>query len=123
MSTTVIQQGYIAVLTNPIMEEEEREEISERLYDDSTVLQINYEGTLLCSDINRSKPYGEREFSGDLFIVGNQSNTGREEFIQQAKEAGLFIDESTIQPYTCVYYNGSDSPLSLLGKSEFLEGK
>lgn len=121
MSTTVIQQGHVAVLLNPITDKDAREELSEKLYDDKTILEINYEGTLLFSDVNRAKSYSEREFCGDLFVVGKLDEAGRNEFLEQATIAGLHIDVSTIQPYTCIYYNGCDSPRDMMTKAEFLE--
>lgn len=120
MSTTVISQGYIAVLINPITDDEAREELSEKLYDDNSSLELNYEGTLLISDEYSLKSYSEREFYSDLFIVGGLSASGKERFIELANKAGLLIDINTIQPYTCVWYNGGDSPHSMMTKEEFL---
>lgn len=122
MSSTVISQGYIAVLFNP-PGKEAFEEISERLCHLDSNLQINYEGTLLMSDDNCNKKYSEREFQGDLFIIGSLNDDSRNEFIEQANEAGFSIDANTIQPYTCIWYNGTDSPVFELTKENFLSGK
>lgn len=124
MSTTVISQGYIAVLTHP-PGKDTFEEISEKLYAAKSPLEINYEGTLLISDSYRNKKYREREFNGDLFIVGNLKNSEAEiaQLIQEAALHGVHIDPTTIQPYTCVWYNGSDSPVTMLTKEDFLAGR
>lgn len=119
MSTTVISQGYIAVLQNPISEED-REELSEILYDSKTGLGLNYEGTLLISDEYSLKSYSEREFHSDLFIMGGLGMFKMQEFIELSKQSGLNIDITTIQPYVCVWYNGSDSPVSMMTMKEFL---
>lgn len=119
MSTTVISQGFIAMLLTPV-EKDALEELSENLYDEKSSLKINYGGTLLISDNYRTKKYSEREFNGDLFIIGDQEAGDRAQFIQEATLRGLLINPDTIQPYTCVWYNGSDSPVSMLTLDEFL---
>lgn len=117
----MISTGHIAVLVSPITDDDVRQELSEKMYNGDSILDVNYEGTLLTSDINRHKPYSQREFNGDLFVVGALPEADKQEFIELAKAAGLDIDVATIQPYTCVWYNGADSPVSMLEKDEFLK--
>lgn len=121
MSTTVISQGFIGVLLRPIPHEE-REDLAKTLRDGDSILNVNDEGALLFSDVNQNKSSSQREFQGDLFIVGQHSENGREDFIEAALTAGLDIDPETVQPYTCVWYNGSDSPVDMLTKDDFLAG-
>ena len=120
MSATVISQGYIAILQNPIADEDQREELSENLYDSETGLELNYEGTLIILDEYALKSYSEREFYSDLFIVGGLNQDKARDFVQLASANGFEVLESTVQPYVCVWYNGSDSPVSMMTKEEFL---
>jgi hypothetical protein len=120
MSETVRQYGFVAVLLKPLSEEQ-REEISETLWDEKSDLGINYEGTLLYSDLNSHKSYREREDIYGLFL-GNK-DFDETPFVEEAIRRGLDIDGNTITSYNCIYYNGSDSPLDELTKDEFLSGE
>lgn len=122
MSTTVISKGFIAVLVNPIPADQ-MEDMLEKLYNvNDGFLKITYDGKLLYSDEYELKKYSEREFCGDLFIVGSiRAGAGRQAFIEKAAAMGFEVDTETDQPYTCIWYNGSDSPVSCLTKEEFLE--
>lgn len=117
MSSTMIATGHIAVLAKPLSEEE-RESMMESFYSKDSTLSTNSDGTLIYSDMNANKKYSEREFNGDLFIVG-KLNDQQQEFMELVKAAGLEIDANTIQPYTCVWYNGCEPPMADLTKEEF----
>lgn len=119
MSTTVISQGFIAVLSNRIIKDL-IEDVSEELHDYSKGLDINYDGTLLVFDSYATKSYSEREFNGDLFIIGELDDSKRDSFIAIASAAGFDVDPETVKPYTCVWYNSSDSPVNMLTKEGFL---
>lgn len=116
MSSTVRSYGFIAVLVSPLSEEQ-REVLSDQLYLAKSNLNVNYEGTLIYCDYNFNKSYAKRENVYGLFI-GNNGLT-EAEFIQEANGL-LGIDVDTVQPYNCIWYNGSDSDINLLTKSEFL---
>lgn len=122
MSTTVISRGFIGALLQPISEHDHIEELKERLYDEHSDLDVNGDGTLVFGDENRNKPYSEREFNGDLFIVGDIGFDGREAFLKQCEDRGLSVDPNTVKPYVCVWYNGADSPLWYMTKDDFLAG-
>ena len=119
MSTTVISQGFIAVLKKPI-KNKELEDLSESLYESSNGLHINYDGTLIYFDAYSLLPYSKREFYSDLFIVGAQKSEKEYEFISLLCSAGFEIEVETVKPYTCVWYNGADSPMSTMTKEEFV---
>jgi hypothetical protein len=116
VSDNVRSYGFIAVLTNPF---EDIEEISETLWRAKSLVQVNNEGTLAYIDFNLRKSYAERSDFYGLFI-GSEHMDPAELTIEAAKH-GLDIDESTIKPYTCVWYNGVDSDMAMLEKEEFLK--
>jgi hypothetical protein len=124
MSTTVISQGFIGVLVNPIPQDD-MEDVLEKLYNgEDGSLKCTYDGKLLYCDVNEKKQYYQREFAGDLFIVGEvRGGADRMDFIEKAKAAGYEVIQDTVQPYTCVWYNGSDSPMSTLSMEKFLAGE
>lgn len=102
MSDNVMSTGFFAILSNPIEDEEEREELGERLYDEGS-LHLNYEGTLVFSD-ERSDGYG-------INFAGNGNVRG---FIDEVETAGLEIVKGSVLAYSCYWYNGTDSDMSEL---------
>lgn len=120
MSSTVQSQGFIAVLTTPIPKDQ-MEDVLEKLYNgDDGFIKITFDGKLLYSDDFERLPYNKREFNGDLFVVGSLQHSDKKfDFIEAAAKAGLPIDATTIQPYTAIWYNGSDSPMSLYSLEKF----
>ncbi|QDH84201.1 hypothetical protein Axy13_014 [Achromobacter phage vB_AxyP_19-32_Axy13] len=122
MSTTVLSKGWVAPLLQTIDDGEQREEISERLHDEGKHLELNYEGSLIMVDTMRAKSYSERESAAyDLTIIGRgQQDMTRQEFIETCRSAGFDVVEDKVLPYTCVWYNGSDSPMSMLEMHEFM---
>lgn len=119
MSTTVQSRGFIAILAQPI-DKEQIEETLEKLYDEGNgYLQITYDGRLVYSDEFRRKSYDEREFNGDLFVIGKLDSADKVAFIAETSGAGLTVDVNSVQPYTAIWYNGVDSPMSLLNLEDF----
>jgi hypothetical protein len=116
VSENVRSYGFIAVMKEPI---EDISEISDKLWQEKSPVQVNYEGTLAYIDFNLKKSYSERSDFYGLFI-GNEQMDPAELTIEAAKH-GLDIDESTIKPYTCIWYNGTDSDMATLEKEEFLK--
>jgi hypothetical protein len=98
--------------------EERREEQNEELWKEKSDIRIGYSGELLYVDFNQNKPYHERE---DIYglTVGDRGHDDQS-FIDEAINRGLDIDGNTIKPYNCVWYNGSDNPVDMLTKAEFL---
>lgn len=120
MSSTVRSYGFIAILKNPISDEETREELSEQLYEQRLGIDLNLEGTLVYSDANAHQSSSIRE---DIYSlsVGNsaQDDAAKGKFIADLAQAKLEIDVDSIQPYNCIWYNGSDCPVTLMTKTEF----
>jgi hypothetical protein len=116
MSDNVRSYGFIAVLKKPF---DDIEEINEKLWREESQVQVNYEGTLAYIDFSLRKSCAERSDFYGLFIGNEQRDPA--ELTIEAAEHGLDIDESTIKPYTCIWYNGTDSDMSTLEKEEFLE--
>lgn len=116
MSDNVRSYGFIAILKEPVADVSE---LSDKLWTDKSPLLLNYEGTLVFVDFNLRKSYAEQTDFYGLFI-GNEEMDPAELTIESMKY-GLDIDEATIKPYTCVWYNGVDSPMDTLTKEEFLK--
>jgi hypothetical protein len=124
MSTTVLSHGFIAVLAFAI-HKDQRDDLEQQLYEAKTGLRLNADGTIIWYDTNAGKKYSECEFNGDLLIVGcdAKDQAARTSFMEAVLKVGLPVQEHTIQPYTCIWYNGCDCPLWDLTEEEFREGK
>lgn len=107
MSENVMSTGFMAQLEKPIgnHKTEEWDEISERLYNNESSLSINYEGTLIYSD------YGGEEY-GITFYDGSISSP--DEFINECAKEGFDVITDTIKSYSCLWYNGVDSDMSMM---------
>lgn len=119
MSSTVRQHGFIAALARPIQSTEAREELSEKLYDAHSKLGVNYEGTLVFFDANRQEDPEVREDIYGLFFGHDVSLRAQME--AELLKHNLLIEGRTMRPYNCIYYNGGDSPLSMLTKAQFFQ--
>lgn len=108
MSENVTSTGLFGKLITPIDRDDSFEAIEE-LYDTYN-LNINYEGTLVFSDEPQSEP-------GIFF--GSASNDAVSEFISDCQKAGFPVIPESVRPYTCTWYNGSDSDMSELTVDEF----
>lgn len=118
MSSTVRQHGFIAVLARPIPKDQ-REDLTEKLYDSKSNLNINYDGSLVYFDAFQHENIDVREDIYGLFFGHDVSH--REQMEAELLKHNLMIDGHTMRPYNCIYYNGADSPLDELTKEEFLQ--
>lgn len=110
MSDNVMSVGFMAPLITPLVKRsEELELLRERLWGGSD-LEINYEGTLVYSAENNDV-YG--------LHFGTQATVL--DFLKQLDEMGLSVDTSRIVFYTCLWYDGSYSDMSMLTLEEFTE--
>lgn len=116
MSDNVRSYGFIAVLNEPV----DHEEFFDKAWKGQWPLMVNYDGTLVYSDHNASKSYRERTNVYGLFL-GPTSAADTKEFEGHCVAHGLSVDMTTIKPYTCIWYNGTDSDMSSLTKEEFLK--
>lgn len=119
MSSTVRSYGFVALLDDPLTDEEV-EELSEEIYDNKSCLNINYEGTLVYIDFNQHEPYSVRE---DIYglTLGNTTAEGEQKFIKALEDNGLVITAGTIQPFDEIWYNGADSHISMITADDYLK--
>ncbi|BBM62081.1 TPA: hypothetical protein NV937_000818 [Escherichia coli] len=111
MSDYRVTSGLMARLIEAVPEDD-YEAISDRLFDADSKLHITYDGALIYStDIDMSSYEFEISF-------GNKLTT--EEFAQKCEREGLCIDISSVQPYTSLWYDGADSPMSTTSLQDFL---
>ena len=102
MSDYRVTSGLMARLIEAVPEDD-YEAISDRLFDADSKLHITYDGTLIYStDIDMSSYEFEISF-------GNKLTT-----------EGFCIDISSVQPYTSLWYDGADSPMSTTSLQDFL---
>lgn len=110
MSETRITVGLIAKLKAPITEED-WESTMDILYGEESALRISYDGKL-AHIVGNCVP--EYQFS---MQIGNICP--KDEFIAECSRFKLFIEEDTIKPYTCRWYDGVDCPIDMLTLEEF----
>lgn len=120
MSDDVRSQGFIAVLKYRFPSAR-RDELDRVLYKLGSTLGLNSEGTLIYSDANIHKSFDERSDIYELFIGESDATGAKAAFLKEIVDAQLEADLATIQPYSCVWNNGSDCPVVLLTKENFLE--
>lgn len=118
MSDYQLSYGIIAQLLHPITDRYELEEVINVLAEDSN-LQLNYEGTLIYSDHSNGDQIDHS--NGDEI---DQLIIASDKYIQSFH---LQIQQFSIQVipplefYSCVWYNGSDSPMSMITRRKFLQ--
>ncbi|MEX5639591.1 hypothetical protein [Escherichia coli] len=111
MSDYRVTSGLMARLIEAVPEDD-YEAISDRLFDADSKLHITYDGALIYStDIDMSSYEFEISF-------GNKLTT--EEFARKCEREGFCIDISSVQPYTSLWYDGADSPMSTTSLQDFL---
>lgn len=110
MSGYVVNTGFMAEIQNPVPENE-WSKYNDKFYDDDADININYEGTIIYSTDT------EEDVSDYGLKFGNYNNV--QQFVENAKKYGLIIKEDTIRTYSCIWYNGADSDMSLLTLKEF----
>lgn len=115
MSETVRSFGLMAVLSKPVSEDD-YEEQSEALYDKDQQLNLNYEGTLIYSDLKTRNT----DIYGITFGGSKVDDSDFMAFIEKCRAAGYEVDIGTIRSYSCIWYNGADSDMSMLSKDKFL---
>lgn len=119
MSATVRSYGFVALLDDPLTDEE-REELSEELYANKSCLNINYEGTLVYIDFNQHEHYSVRKNIYGL-TLGNTTAEGEDQFLKALGDNGIAVTAGTIQPYDEIYYNGGDSDIDLITTDDYLK--
>lgn len=120
MSSTVRSYGFIAVLKNPVPKKD-YEDLTEKMYDEKSTLDVTYDKNLAYLDYNTHRPYHEREDIYGLHIQGAEKRNDPQDLVREVAKYGLEIDESTIRAYDCIWYNGSDNPVDQLTKAKYLK--
>lgn len=112
MSDYYVNIGYMAVLADAVPEDD-WEKKHDDLYNSGSKLELTYDGSIIFStDVNKVL------YEFDI-CIGNPCSI--EDFIERCKNNGYVIDIPTIQPYTSVWYNGADSPMSDVTLQSFLK--
>lgn len=113
MSTTMITCGYMAVLETPIPEADWEAAVASLEVRDNK-LGLNYDGTIIYS---RETSVESCDFAG-LHLPNEQ---GKHDFMIATAKANYSVVFKTVNPFFCQWYNGSDSPMSTITKTEFLK--
>lgn len=122
MSDTVLSKGFLAAIVKPQdWNTDKWNDLYDRLYNHHEGLSVNQNGIVEC-DFNRVKNQDERT---DIFClhVGNGNKVAGEtveDFLQLLKDVGVEVKPETIKPYTCIWYNGADSPTWDITEEELL---
>ncbi|QIG72656.1 hypothetical protein EVB97_098 [Rhizobium phage RHph_Y65] len=111
MSENVFDYGFMVPLKEK-MSDDDRYDLSERLWDENTGYHINNEGTILYSAI-RGCEYGIR--------FTKTSETNPSTFISSIPDYVPEIDETMIRGYSCYWYNGTDSDMSCMTLERYKE--
>jgi hypothetical protein len=110
MSDNVASAGIMAPL-NRKLTDEEREEWQELLWDQGSDVHINYDGTLAYTD------EGGNEYG---ISFGNMASHSMESF-KDLEQFGVGVVTEKARPYTCYWYNGSDSDMDMMTLEKFLK--
>lgn len=112
MSCYVVNTGFMAEIENPISRNE-WSKYNDKFYEDDIGINLNYEGTIVYST-------DTEENLGDYGLkIANTNINSIKKFVENAKKYGLIIKEDTIRTYSCIWYNGADSDMSLLTLEEY----
>jgi hypothetical protein len=111
MSKDIMSFGVMALLASPLTTKTEREIVMNLLDNDGSILKINYEGTIVYSDHYdaRDDNYGIKILNEDLV----------RRFHDELQKYKLNIIFHYSRPYHCLWYNGSDSDMSILKREQF----
>lgn len=121
MSSTVKSYGFMAVInSDKFLDEEVREEFQENSYNEKSDLSITYDGTIIYSDVNSHADYSTREYFYGFEVGTNMNETNLKKFLSECEKYGIEIDHTTIAPYSCIWYNGSDCPVDEYTKEELI---
>lgn len=119
MSSTVISKGFVAIIKQFGDGETiiDLDDLTEKLYDDGSLLRLNYEGTIVYSDV---VPYPlKEEFYG--LNIGSTNNGSVQDFVEECYKHEIYIDENSVEAYSEIWYNGSDSEIGSLTAKKYLE--
>ena len=112
MSSDVMSRGLMAPILNPV-DQDERDDLTERMWEDGSPLHISYDGTLAWIEISESDGYG--------LSFGVENECSPEELGLAGIVYDLHIALDQARPFSCLWYDGADSDMSMLSVKEFLK--
>lgn len=112
MSCDVMSRGLMAPLLTPVSRED-YDDLMEQLWDDGSPLRINYEGTLAWIEVTSEDGYGLS------FGVDNECSPEELGLAGLVYDLRIALDQA--RPFSCLWYNGSDSDMSMLSVEDFLK--
>lgn len=115
MSEIIRSFGLMAVLSKPVSKADYKDQ-SNTLYTKDQQLQLNYEGTLIYSDLKTRNT----DIYGITFGGSKVDDSDFMAFIEKCRTAGYEVDIGTIRSYSCIWYIWADSHMSMLTKDKFL---
>jgi hypothetical protein len=104
----------MAPIISPSLDQEALDIIGELIYEENGRLQINYEGTLAYISDDAPDTYG-------LTLGSSSSLFSPDELGVAGLAFGIQIALDQCLPFSCLWYNGGDSPLDMLTLKEFEE--
>ncbi|QIG71205.1 hypothetical protein EVB32_098 [Rhizobium phage RHph_TM39] len=104
MSENVFDYGFMVPLKEK-MTDDDRYDLSERLWNEKTGIHINHEGTIIYSAI-RGNEYGIR------FTQTSEMDSSA--FMDSIPDYVPEVDDTEIRGYSCYWYNGSDSDMDCM---------
>lgn len=110
MSEDVMSRGLMAPILNPI---DDRDELMEKLWEDNSPLNISYDGSLAWIEVTAEDGYG--------LSFGVENECSPEELGLAGIVYDLQIALDQARPFSCLWYNGADSDMSMLTAPEFLQ--
>jgi len=113
MSDQVLSMGFMALLKTSVgtyngPNAVAHEELDEHLQGNFD-LTLNYEGTIVYQDVRADEDSG-------ISFFNDEAHT---KFIENVRDAGVEIDEDSVQFYACSWYDNADSYMSTLTEDEF----
>lgn len=122
MSTTLLCYGVMVALKTKVSEED-RETLNDNY--SLTGFQLNYEGTVAYLDVNDAdgRKYSDREDIYKVLLFGGSAKSPHMEAYAKLcrilNEAQLEADLFKARWFSCIWHDGSDSPLNTMTLAEF----
>lgn len=111
MSETVASSGLMV----PLLSKQPKNvvyEWNDLLYDQGSLVKINYEGTLAYTD-DGGEVYG--------ITFGSRDHQIKLDEFDDLLQFNIGVDLNKVRPYNCVWYNGADSYMDDITLEEFLK--
>lgn len=120
MSTTVLSKGFIFELLEQVTEEQ-----AEEFYELDIPFSLTDDRKLLIFDQMAQGAYSKREFDGNYYSLATEGTMPVDEVWDLIDTLPQWLVDITITdvylPYTAIWYNGSDSPMTFTTYEKFSE--